>query len=537
MILMAVVRTYDAEQYQVAIGKSVLSPIVISLLNFGLNDALLHLVPSARGASGIPFFPMSDGLHHFALTLMTHHGRVGVAHRLLDLAKAGLMLPNFNLHSVSFETNSEEIGVEMLDRFEHERLQALETANPDTALGESFDEIAVKLDLRMNTNIWRDHYIQYDSTPLLDDAFEQRATEQMCAAPDFGSIHNQADFVEFTGSHYNQVATCLRGLHLKHLAFCREYLQKFPYQRPDNILTIWTTKDELTESISLRLVLPKKVVRRCLDVLALTPANCTQHLGRMTAAVPSLIEAGREIWIRPLSSGLELQSTFAAIELKRCYSVAWSRNVNLREGTFQRELNSLFRDSRYVTLEGQKRIKKSGNLLTDIDGVVLDQESGTLALFQLKWQEVFGWDEKERRSRAKNFNEECEKWTRITEAFIAEKTPADMAQSLGIPKRQAKNCKQIKLFAIGRFAARFSGAPGCFPHTLALSTWAQFASVRRERLAAGTAADELTEIHDVLRSERGRSANLIPIPFTFDAGGYTITTNTLFFRAGVAEAA
>src|SRR5262249_53521551 len=140
-----------------------------------------------------------------------------------------------------------------------------------------------------------------------------------------------------------------------------------------------------------------------LETLALGSANSDYHLKRQTKSVAALIELGDDMWLRPLMTGLSPMNEFAALELRRTRPAAWSRNVNLRESHFRRDLVGLFSDDRYLSLDDGRNIKVDKRIVTDVDAAVFDRKSGTLALFQLKWQDVFGWDERERRSRAQNF--------------------------------------------------------------------------------------------------------------------------------------
>jgi hypothetical protein len=318
MLLLAVVRAYDAEQFHYEIGVSPYPVELVTLLNFGLNATLAHLVPTVAGSRGIPFFAMNAKLREFAVTLLAHHGRVALAHRLLDLTASGLMTARFDGEMIRFARAPGMVGVEALDRLEHDRLAAFRRRY--SGLDEVDDEAMqnrVQTELRAQVRIWKEHFIAYKPTPFLDEVFERRAIKSVFEATDFGAVQLQADFGDFTGAEFLLVATTLKDLHFKHIAFCIEYLRKFPNQRSDNILSIWTMKSELVASISNRIGLPRSRVRRCLNMLALGPRNAGHHWRRLTTSIPSLIEVGEDIWIRPLSSGLEAGSDFVCMELRR----------------------------------------------------------------------------------------------------------------------------------------------------------------------------------------------------------------------------
>ena len=70
-----------------------------------------------------------------------------------------------------------------------------------------------------------------------------------------------------------------------------------------------------------------------------------------------------------------------------------------REAMMVEDLNDLFPGTRYQKLTKPARIKRGSNPVTDIDGAILDMNTGELALFQLKWQDLQQFAEKDQKPR------------------------------------------------------------------------------------------------------------------------------------------
>jgi hypothetical protein len=89
-------------------------------------------------------------------------------------------------------------------------------------------------------------------------------------------------------------------------------------------------------------------------------------------------------------------------QLRRCYRSDWDFAVNGREQRFRDELYALLGKPSRRALDSNINLKLGGKRVTDIDAAVWDTKTGTLGLFQLKWQDLFGNSMRQRSSRMKN---------------------------------------------------------------------------------------------------------------------------------------
>ncbi|MGG6462218.1 hypothetical protein [Solilutibacter silvestris] len=141
--------------------------------------------------------------------------------------------------------------------------------------------------------------------------------------------------------------------------------------------------------------------------------------------------------------------------LRTAYRGDWDRGVDLREGIFRADLRKLFSEERFlVPSHGYKVKREDGSHLTDIDAVVCDRSTGSLALFQLKWHDVYGRSLSERESRRKNLAKAAD-WVARVSAWIGGKSSREVAAALGLQVACSEAVPE--LYVIARYGAQFEG--------------------------------------------------------------------------------
>jgi hypothetical protein len=111
-----------------------------------------------------------------------------------------------------------------------------------------------------------------------------------------------------------------------------------------------------------------------------------------------------------------------------------------------------------------KRPDKS--VLTDIDAVVMDHETGDLALIQLKWYDIVGFSLQERESRRQNILD-ANQWVQRIDEWIANRCSKEVAAALDL---NAGNRKPPLIFVIVRHELHFS-ANGVYDRKAAWIMW------------------------------------------------------------------
>lgn len=108
---------------------------------------------------------------------------------------------------------------------------------------------------------------------------------------------------------------------------------------------------------------------------------------------------------------------------------------------------------------------------TDIDAVLLDESAGTLGLFQLKWQEPFGYSLRERASRKENF-EKANQWIERICSWLGSRTLAEVGVALGFDRVVAERINRCHLVVLSREHSHFSG-PNQLDERAAWGNWFQ----------------------------------------------------------------
>jgi hypothetical protein len=156
------------------------------------------------------------------------------------------------------------------------------------------------------------------------------------------------------------------------------------------------------------------------------------------------------------------------------------------------------------------KLRRNGQLVTDIDAAILDKVTGDLVLFQLKWQDFTTSNVRAQRSKAKNFSSDVERWAKKTALWIKQFGISGLCKALQIKQFDCK----VKLIAIGRSNARFrSYGYDAGPDVLVL-TWSQMARLRLA-IGPGQSFFELLKVavHDEAQSPTERT----PMPYTLES--------------------
>ena len=166
--------------------------------------------------------------------------------------------------------------------------------------------------------------------------------------------------------------------------------------------------------------------------------------------------------------------------------------------------------------------------MTDIDAVVFDRIEGVIGIFQLKWQDFNIAEVKQQRSRAKDFVSRVDAWATAISDWIAEFGLEALCRVLQISPVDGIPVTNIRLFAIGRSAARFKSY-GYQPSRpdVAHCTWAQFLRLRYE---IGPVENVITRLHDAIRTESNGIPRLDNVSQEIVAAGQSILFEDFWFE-------
>jgi len=132
--------------------------------------------------------------------------------------------------------------------------------------------------------------------------------------------------------------------------------------------------------------------------------------------------------------------------------------------------------------------REDGSHITDVDAAILDRETGSLALVQLKWPDIFGLSPKERESRRLNLLK-ANAWVDRTCGWIADRNARQVAKALSIGDSASESRRPI-LLVIPRYTARFTLNDRLDDR----ACWVAWPEVVRMRVEQKKIADPLAEL-------------------------------------------
>ncbi len=222
------------------------------------------------------------------------------------------------------------------------------------------------------------------------------------------------------------------------------------------LLTLWSTKKDLQDELADEIddnTFPEFFV----NLITSTPGKSDYITKVAGAPTPLAISLGGSMLITPTSSALTTPFVYLARQLKQRYKKDYFNAVNQREAFFQDEMKLFFNQFRHFHVIKEGMQIRSPGLRTDIDFLVLDIESGSIGVFQLKWQDPFGDSVLEGRSKIKNLESSSHKWLKTIEDWIKINGLDELTKRLGGKCPSEFKPKEYKVFIVGRYFSSWSG--------------------------------------------------------------------------------
>lgn len=370
----------------------------------------------------------------------------------------------------------------------------------------------------------------YDASPETDAHFIAQAVELSHNWLGEAGLHPEAVVGGCKISEVLKITLLIVSLHLKHIHFCVVASKKYPEISLPQSLSIWTTRQELVESIFALSDenLTTELISKVLDIITLREGDAVNLYNHPRVFIPLLIDMGDGMLLRPVSS--VARNPFETIKAMMHWRFPNATNLLAapREDWLRTEIYGMFRGNRYFCVPGNVKLRSEGKILTDVDGAIFDVTTGELALLQLKWQDYSLANEKELRSRAKNLSSEMDVWAEKVYKWIHKSSVLDVAKSFKIPLNRSYP-KSIYLFGVSRSVARTQGYGAIAEHgAVALCNLGQFSLARME---IGPVQSVLGAMHERLFSEMDALTNFQTLPTEFLAiDDFTINLPDFFYR-------
>lgn len=490
---------------------------VVELCRQGANKAISLFLDESCNRLRTPLFPSNDRTFQWAQSVLQLCGAIASCEKLLDYEQAGLGEFVGQDKEFRFDFTAANAGVEALEQEDFERLND-SLGHVRRPLYDAIDSVLPQVHERMRSLVyrWSDHYIGYAADPKISAYYHQRgllAAEKMSAQDTFD------DASEFGGlpfGLYKAVVAVLIGWTLKHADFALLLKKRYPDLHLQNLVTVTADVKIIASDLACALDVTTGEASQALSVLELNPENVTE-LCINGHGIPPLIRAASEQFIKPISGFLIEPFVCMNRNLRTKFRGDWDRHVNEREARFRTDLFNLFSQSWLIKLPKSVVLKQGGQIVTDIDALIVDERNHVAGLFQLKWQEGFGHSMRERSAKMKNFCREACSWTDAVTRFLAASSAGEVIQLLGLSR--SSRPIECLLFVVGRYFAHFSGDASMDDRAV-YGHWSQLIQLAQANDCSG---DPIRTLHSALKVDSPLRRKISVASESFRIGDSVIT--------------
>ena len=424
----------------------------------------------------LPFAIMTDELVKWSLSNLVYCGKIAFCRQLLSLEKAKMITlskEDSSHFTFSYCTN-ESNDIEFLDResFDFYTDKIASQFVREKRQAKSFNEEKIKEDFRKLITNPFGKLISYDTNPEIDDFYNEEGHYRLLMMQGYDDFAEDDLFGGIAYGKYVTIVELIIGVAIKHSDACFMLKKDNPKVLLENLLTYTQSKQKAISNYAEYMSWPENEVEQIFEAISLTKENFGYYLEYTCVAPPIFIEVGGEMLMRSVAGCFANPFSLLNKELKRKYKRDYDRAVNNRENRFRNELFKIFPQENVIKIPNEINISFQ-NIRTDIDAVVFDEKTGTLGLFQLKWQDRYDYSMKERYSRITNMFPKANEWICKIKNWISLNDSKSILNALQIgSKLKSKiEIKEIYLFVISRNQMNFTGVE--LDKTVAWSSWYQ----------------------------------------------------------------
>lgn len=402
-----------------------------------------------------PLFKSNEKLLTNAHAFIYHVANVEFCKKSISFLKAKLASAKRDEKNITLEFQN--IGIE--EEFDQKTFDWVHDLVKERFSQPKIDEIMKGIDgirkkMRALVSPWREHFIQYDTTPEIDDFFNKLAVYHLFHDEHKEEILPDALFGGVPYKKYCDMVTVEYGIALKHYYFCLELYNKCKeHIQMADIMTITRDRKEHIKSMAEYMEVSLVDSEKMIDAITLSSENVQYHSCRPRAAPPPFVKISENAIVASIAAFRISPFDFLNQELRRKYKKDYFSAVNNREEVFRKQLYDFFREDNFVKITKNVQFSCSKGK-SDIDALIYDKNYGVLGVFQLKWQEMYGASMKERYSRISNLYPKATEWIEKVEAWINESNKNDVFNKLGISCK--RDIAKVLIFVVCRHGTYFT---------------------------------------------------------------------------------
>ncbi len=415
-----------------------------------LQPFLSKLVKQTRG---VPWSPMHRGASKFATSYLRACGQLTHLSRMAALehnALATTAFPQPNHVTIRVPLSGPELALQQAIKARNKRIQP---PSPSEDLNELRWQ---RLHKRMKSYVdspdgW---FIRYANDQEIVSAYYRKAQLYGKRYLEAEALPDDIKIGDRTFGEWKHACDQALGRVLCHIDFVGLLQKKWPKIAAPNVLTLYARRDDVDE-VWREAGLAANRVSPTMQALTLESENVGDWEKVNETPCPFYVDLGRDHVLLPCFGALTNPYFTLFRHLRTTYQSDWDQGVDRREEIFRSDLAGAFPEPDFLVPQHGIQLRRvDGSKLTDVDAIIIDRKTGTLALVQLKWHDVFGLSLPERESRRRNISKANE-WIERVISWVDGRTSAELCKVFGFNVK-ASNTPPV-LYVVARYAARFTG--------------------------------------------------------------------------------
>lgn len=501
-------------------------------------NVLFGLLMQRKGDfSGVPLRASIPELRQAVMGMLHFAGRYVLLSRTAEMVRHGMVSATADGDDIELELSDRTLSDHFHDQVDHGKFAELNAkvlrgysgARADTDTAQHLRDVMGKLTFPWKTP--QGVMVGYTADPEIDAYFLAAVTQNTLQWRDDAGIHPKARLGGCSGELLTAIVQVLMSFYTKHIMFVEEAIKLHPGVNQHMSLTIWKTRADLIKSLLAATEASEQEVIAALDLITVRAGDANYFLTEQAPGIPLVIELCDGYLLTPVSG--VFRNPFNGIRMLRESTSTAIRNAfrEHREEWMAGDLYALFQGPRFQCVPGQTKLRREGQIVTDIDAAIFDGVTGDLVLFQLKWQDFTSSSVRTQRSKAKNFSDQIQGWAQKTTAWIDQYGVPALCRALKITSLNGMEPRHVRLAAVGRTNARFRSYGYNTATDVLVLPWSQLV---RLRLAIGSGQDFFKLLTQAVIDEIRSPIERKPLPYVLERHGLRLTFRDIW--SGVEDA-
>lgn len=422
-----------------------------AMLRMGTPYALRPLLAAVRDqGDGVPLAPTHHKVAEFSYAYLLSCGQLVFLSRLAALERYGLArTERIGSDHIRIETAGSAPEQALLSSLR--RRSNSQDASPRLS-AEQWNEIHARMSGYVDVHDrW---FIRYENDWEIVMAYREKARSLGQGFLEAEALPDDVRIGDRSFGEWKDACEQALGRVLAHMDFAAMLKEKRPSIALHDVLTIFARREDV-EAVWEEAGLSRDRIPPTMRALTLAIEGLDDWERAYETPTSFYVDLGKNFVLLPCFGALNNPYFALFRHLRSTYRKDWDSGVDRREAVFRADLARAFPAPRFmVPLRGYRLYRPDGSMLTDVDAVIVDIETGSVVLAQLKWHDVFGFSLAERESRRRNIGKANE-WVERIWSWIDGRSSAEILRELRIEALGSD--RPPLLYVIARYAARFAG--------------------------------------------------------------------------------